>query len=377
MAFFYYVLSFLIIINVIVFVHEYGHFQAARRAGVKVSTFSIGMGPEIFGYTDKQGTRWIFSALPVGGYVMMLGDGDISSTTEDKKSLKNLSEEEKKKSFYAKSNWEKIWIAFCGPLFNYIYAFMVVLVMSFFYGIPNYSPIIQDVKPGSPAEIAGMQKGDKVLFVDDKKVEQFRDISIGIVCSDSDTINFTIERNGEQQMISVRPAIEETKKPWGSSKKRKIVGIMRGEPEFIKKDFIDSVATAFRTCWNSTVEMFCVFERLFSGKSSIDNFGGIVQMGKVAGDLSKSGHFAQLIMFTVMLSLNLGFINLFPLPVLDGGRILICFLEEITGKKLNEKLQEYLMFICMLLLIFLMLVTTVNDVLNIEWVGKFVSGFMR
>ena len=134
MSFFYYFLSFFLIINVIVFVHEYGHFQAARKMGVKVSTFSLGMGPELFGFTDKRGTRWTFSALPIGGYVMMLGDGDASSMTEDKESLKELSEEEKKKSFYAKSNWAKMWIAFCGPFFNYIYAFVVIVFMSLFYG---------------------------------------------------------------------------------------------------------------------------------------------------------------------------------------------------------------------------------------------------
>lgn len=372
MSFVYYFLSFFLIINVIVFVHEYGHFQAARKMGVKVSTFSLGMGPELFGFTDKHGTRWIFSALPIGGYVMMLGDGDASSMTEDKESLKGLSEEEKKQSFYAKSNWAKIWIAFCGPFFNYIYAFVVIVFMSFFYGLPNYEPVVSSVKPGSPEELSGIKAGDRVLFVDDKKVENFRDINIGIICSDKERIKFTIERDGVVQNIEVKPEIKETKKPWGTTKKTKIIGINRGEPVYIKSGLFDSIKIAFIDCWNATVEMCGLFSRLFSGKTSIDNFGGIVQITKVAGDLSKSGNFARLIMFTVMLSLNLGFINLFPLPVLDGGRIFICFVEEISGKKLNEKLQEYLMIACMIFLIFLMLITTVNDILNIEAVSNFI-----
>ena len=372
MNFIYYFLSFFLIINVIVFVHEYGHFQAARKMGVKVSTFSLGMGPELFGFEDKHGTRWIFSAFPIGGYVMMLGDGDASSMTEDKESLKGLSEEEKKQSFYAKSNWAKIWIAFCGPFFNYIYAFVVVIFLSLFYGFPNYEPIIASVKQGSPAELSGIKSGDRILYVDDQKVERFRDINLGIFCSDSEKVKFTLERNGVIQTIEVKPKIKEEKKPWGTTKKTKVVGITSGAPVYVRSGLMDSVKIALKYCWNSTVEMFSVFSRLFSGKSSIDNFGGIVRMTKEAGDLSKSGNFVQLIMFTVMLSLNLGFINLFPLPVLDGGRIFICFIEEITGKKLNEKLQEYLMIGCMIFLIFLMLITTVNDILNIETVSKFI-----
>lgn len=373
MTVFYYLLS-ILFINIIVFVHEYGHFQAARRMGVKVVKFSFGMGPELFGYTDKQGTRWMLSAFPVGGYVMMLGDGDISSMTEDKEAIEKLSEEEKKQSSYAVSNWAQMWIAFCGPFFNYIYAFVVIVGMSFFYGLPNYEPIISDVLKDSPAAVAGIKAGDRVLFVDDKKVEKFRDINIGILSSDNEKIKFTIDRQGEIRSFDIKPEIKETKKPWGTIKKTKIVGVMRSDPIFVKKGFVDSVITGFKDCWNATVEMCGMFSRLFTGKVSIDNFGGIVQMTKVAGE---SGSFAQLIMFTVMISLNLGFVNLFPFPVLDGGRILICFVEQITGRKLNEKFLEYLMTVCVLFLIFLMLITTVNDILNIEAVNKFISGFTR
>lgn len=372
MSFIYYFLSFFLIINVIVFVHEYGHFQAARKMGVKVSTFSLGMGPELFGFSDKYGTRWIFSAFPIGGYVMMLGDGDASSMTEDKKSLEGLSEEEKKKSFYAKSNWAKMWIAFCGPFFNYIYAFVVIVCMSLFYGLPNYEPVVSSVKQGSPAELSGIKAGDRILFVDDKKVEKFRDISVEIFRSDREKIKFTLDRGGTVYNIEVKPEIKKTKKPWGTTKKTKLIGIVRGDPVYIKSGLLDSIRIALKDCWNTTVEMCSIFSRLFAGKTSIDNFGGIVQMTKVAGDLSKSGNFAQLVMFTVMLSLNLGFINLFPLPVLDGGRIFICFIEQISGKKLNERLQEYLMVACMIFLIFLMLITTVNDILNIEAVSNFI-----
>ncbi|MDR1334313.1 MAG: site-2 protease family protein [Holosporaceae bacterium] len=386
MSILYYILSFFVIINIIVFVHEYGHFLAAKRVGVKVSKFSIGIGPEIFGFDDKHGTHWCFSLLPVGGYVMMLGDGDIASSTEDEESLAGLSEEEKQQSFLAKNNWEKMLIMFCGPFFNYIYAFVVIFFMSILYGTPTYEPVVGKVLKDSPAEKAGILEGDRIISVDDQKVEKYRDIILKIMDNESGKIKFLVERIGTQQEIFVTPEIKEEKESVDATKKTgiikklidrrgktKLIGIGSGAPTFERKSIIEAVQLAFYECINTTKEMCSVFSKLFAGKKSFNDFGGIVRMAEVAGDLSKSGNFALLIMFTVTLSLNLGFINLFPLPVLDGGRILISFVEEVTGKKLNKTLQEYVMMACAILLIFLMLLTTINDVLRIEVVSKFVS----
>jgi regulator of sigma E protease len=359
-----------------VFVHEYGHFLAAKQIGVKVTTFSLGIGPEIFGVEDKHGTRWCFSWLPIGGYVMMLGDGDVASVTEDDESLENLSEEEKKQSFLMKSNWEKMWVAFCGPLFNYIYAFVVMAGMSFFYGVPTYEPIIGEVAKDSPAEKAGIRPGDRIISVDDHVVEKYREVVLQIADNELGQVSFLVERDGAQQKILIIPQIKETKRILGGIKKTKMVGIRPSDPVFVKKPFLGSLELALHECIYSTREMCSMFTKLFAGKKSIDDFGGIVRMAEVAGDLSKKGNFALLILFTVTLSLNLGFINLFPLPVLDGGKILISFLEEVTRKKLNKKLQEYIMIACAVLLIFLMLITTVNDILHIKMVNKFVSSII-
>jgi regulator of sigma E protease len=371
-----YFLSFFVIINIIVFVHELGHFLAAKHVGVKVSTFSIGIGPEIFGFNDKHGTRWCFSLFPIGGYVMMLGDGDIASSTEDEESLKDLSEEDKQQSFLRKSNWEKMLIAFCGPFFNYIYAFVVIFFMGVLYGTPVYEPVVGKVLKDSPAEKAGIATGDRIISVDGCEVEKYRDITLKISENESGEVKLLIDRNGEHREICVVPEIKEVKKVVGGIRKTKIVGIGSGEPVFKRKNVLDAIQLAFSECFRATKEMCSVFSKLFSGKKTIDDFGGIVRMAEVAGDLSRTGNFALLIMFTVTLSLNLGFINLFPLPVLDGGRILISFIEEVIGKKLNKTLQEYVMTACAILLISLMLLTTVNDVLRIEAVNRFVSSVM-
>ncbi|MDR3187084.1 MAG: RIP metalloprotease RseP [Holosporaceae bacterium] len=377
MAILYYLFSFLVTINIIVVVHEYGHYLAAKKIGVKVVTFSIGMGPEIFGWNDKHGTRWCFSLLPVGGYVMMLGDGDAASATEDKELLEKLAPEEKRFSFSEKSNWEKMCISFCGPFFNYIYAFVVVIAMSFFHGLPSYPPVIGDVQKGSPAEKHGLLAGDRIISMDGEEISKYRDVAIKVTEKESGSIDFVIKRNGKLLNVSIVPEIKETKSIMGEPKKTKLIGIRSGKPIFERKSLWDSLKLGFSTCVSATGEMFMMFGKLFSGQKSLDDFGGVVHMASVAGDLSQSGNFALLIMFTVTLSLNLGFINLFPLPILDGGRILICLIEEIIRKKLNEKLQERIMIVCAALLIFLMLITTVNDILRIEAVNKLVSSFVE
>ncbi|MDR2794837.1 MAG: RIP metalloprotease [Holosporaceae bacterium] len=374
MDYLYYLIAFFAVINVIVFVHELGHYLAAKRVGVQITTFSIGMGPEIFGFNDKNGTRWRFSLLPIGGYVMMLGDADASSTTVDTEALKELSEEEKQKSIICKSNWEKILISFGGPFFNYLYAFVVLFIMGISFGVPNQcAPIISEVLKDAPAATAGFVAGDKIISLDGKKVEKFRDVLGTIANSDKSEFTFEIDRNGQLTTIVVAPKITEKKKLIGGVRKTKIIGIKCEKPVFERISVFQSLKNATKECISLTQEMFFMLSRLFSGKKSLDDFGGVVHMASVAGDMAKTGNFAVLIFFTVTLSLNLGFINLFPMPVLDGGRIFICFIEQITKRKLNEKFLEYIMIVCALLLILLMSATTINDILRIEAVDKFVS----
>jgi regulator of sigma E protease len=362
---------------VIVFTHEYGHFLAAKKVGVAITRFSIGIGPEIFGKTDKHGTRWCLSLFPIGGYVMMLGDEDISSTMASEESCKDLSKEEKKKSFHYKSNWEKILIAFCGPLFNYIYAFVVLFFMSIFNGIPTYEPVIGGIQEGSPAERCGLKTGDRVLAVAGKRVEGFREITTQIAEIESPKITFQIVRDGKQQEVDIAIERKETRNLIGRIKKTKVVGIKSGKPIFVKKGVFESLATAANECIRATAEMMTIFPKLFAGKKSLDDFGGVIRIAEVVADLSKGGSIALLVMFTVSLSINLGFINLFPLPILDGGTILLSALEQITGRKINKRFLEYVMMVCAFLLISLMVLMTVNDALRLDVIKKFVLSIME
>lgn len=365
--------AFFFVINIIVFVHEYGHYIAAIKTGVAVKKFSLGMGPEVCGITDKRGTRWCLSAFPVGGYVMMLGDGDIASTTEDLEEHNSLSEEDKAKSFITQTNWKKMLVAFGGPFFNYLYSFLMIVCVAVSAGAPIVHPIIGKVVDQSPAQKSGIMSGDKVISVNGIAVKKYREILIAISESEQENVVFDIQRGDKNVQISLTPEIRE-KKRLLSTKKTKFIGIGAVEPVFIKKGFGEAIVYAFRECVDFTKEMVRMISHLFSGKQSIDDFGGIVYMASIAGDLLKSGQFALLLMFSVSISLNLGFLNLFPLPVLDGGRILISFLEQISGRKVHEKLLEYIMGICAIFLIGLMLLTIINDVLRIEAVAKFLSG---
>jgi regulator of sigma E protease len=369
----YYVVSFLVIINVIVFVHEMGHYLAARKIGAKVVKFSIGMGPELCGFDDKNGTRWCFSMLPIGGFVMMLGDGDISSTTTDDELVEQLPQEERSQVLANKSNFEKMLVAFCGPLANYLYAFLVIVALCVSSGVPVHEPVIGSVMPGCAAERTGIMSGDRVLSVDNQKVEKYIDIVRAIHDSENEKIHFVIERGGKQLSIDVVPDLIEKKKVFGKGKKIKQIGIKSAEPILIKKTFTESIGYAFGECWSSTKEILGALGSLFKAKRGIDDFGGVVHMASVAGDIAKGGNFILLIMFTVTLSLNLGLLNLLPLPVLDGGTILIVFIEQIFKRKLNKKFQEYIMTGCAIFFMCIMGIVIINDILRIECVSSFVS----
>lgn len=369
----YYILSFLIIINLIVFVHEFGHYLAARSIGVEVTTFSIGMGPEICGFTDKHGTRWCFSLIPVGGYVMVLGDDDPSSTIESEEVKEKLTAAQRKRSIFSKNNWEKMFFAFAGPFANYVYAFVVTIFMAMSIGVPKYDTTVGEVLKDSAAEKAGFLAGDRIIAVNGENVARFRDVLIKISNSDSETVSFAVERGGEILLFDVKPDIKEQKKTMGGTRKVRMVGIKSGKPVFESMSLVPAISRAFTDCWNATKEMTVMLERLFLGKKSLDDFGGVVRMASVAGDLSKEGNFAMLVMFTIMLSLNLGFINLFPMPVLDGGRILIALIEEIAHRKIKPSILENIMVVCAVILILLMIATTVNDILRLESVSNFIS----
>lgn len=373
----YYIISFILVITVVVFFHELGHYLAARKCGVKVVKFSIGMGPELFGFNDKNGTRWIFSLIPIGGYVMMLGDSDISSSKANEEAIKKLSKEEKNMTLEAKSNWQKMFISFCGPFANFVYAFIVMCAVFVFCGIPSGRPEIIKVIHESPAHIAGLQVGDEILEINGSEIKKDIQVPKLINSAKSEYIEVKVNRNGNSIFLKVKPEIKQIKSAFGSVRQAKTIGVAFGINKYEKTSIANAIQESFSSCVDMTIGILRAFGQLFSGKQSLDNLGGFIQMASISGEIAKTGNIVALIMFTVTLSINLGIINLFPLPVVDGGNIVIAFIEQIIRRPINKRIMDVILNFGIVFLVGLMLFTTINDISRIGFVKKILNAILH
>ena len=361
----YYVVPFVVLLGVLVFVHEFGHFIVARKLGVNVSAFSVGFGKELWSVTDKQGTVWKLSAIPLGGYCQFLGDADESSSTSEV-DLSKYSEEEKKHLFATQKPIKKLAIAIAGPLFNYLFAFLVFFGLFFFIGSYDIPPVVSEVIDNSPAQKAGIMAEDLVLEINDNEVKDWSDISREVSISNN-VVKLLIERNGEKikidvPLVDMEYAFDETEKPI----KRRMIGI-KGEAKRFKDvnnnfDFFLSVKKAALEIYNVTDMTLRGVGQIIKGERSSDDIGGIIRIAEMSGDISKSRGFWDFISFMALLSINLGLINLFPIPLLDGGPVVIYLLEIVSRRELNAKIKDYLLKLGVAFILFLMVFATWNDI---------------
>ena len=361
----YYVVPFLILLGILVFVHEFGHFIVARKSGVAVSAFSIGFGKELWSKTDKQGTVWKISAIPLGGYCQFLGDADASSSTSDV-DLSKYSEEEQKHLFFTQKPEKKLLIAFAGPLFNYLFAFVVYFGLFFFLGSYDIPPVVSGVIENSPAERAGIMVDDQILEINGTKIEHWNDISKEVSAA-IDSVQLKIQRNEEILEMNVPLevidyAFDENEEPI----KRKMLGI-KGDAQYfhVVKDnfhFGSSVVRAATEIYNITDLTLRGVGQMLLGKRSGEDVGGIIRIAEMSGDISKKRGLWNFLSFMALLSVNLGLINLFPIPLLDGGHVIIYLLEIISRRELNAKIKDYLFKVGLGLILFLMVFATWNDV---------------
>lgn len=361
----YYVVPFLILLGILVFVHEFGHFIVARKLGVSVSAFSIGFGRDLWSKQDSHGTTWKISAIPLGGYCQFLGDADESSSTADV-DLSKYSEEEQKHLFATQKPIKKLTIAFAGPFFNYLFAFVVYFGLFFFVGSYDIPPIVSGVIENSPAQKAGVLVDDQILEINGHQIKEWYDISREVSAS-IDNVNIKIQR-GEQIIDLVLPleemeySVEEDQEPM----KRKIIGIKGEASRFhsVKDNFHfkTSLTKAFMEVYNITDLTIRGIGQMLTGKRSGDEVGGIIRIAEMSGDISKKRGLWNFLSFMALLSVNLGLINLFPIPLLDGGHVVIYLLEIITRRELNAKIKDYLFKIGLGFILFLMIFATWNDI---------------
>lgn len=450
-----YGVTFMFVLGLLVFVHEWGHYIVARLCGVRVEVFSIGFGKEIFGWTAKSGTRWKISLFPLGGYVKMFGDSDPASAghtdevTSDTGEKRTMTDSEKSEAFFSKPVWKRALIVFAGPGINYLFAIIVLAVLYMFVGRPITPPVVSGVEIGSAADRAQLMPHDVIKTINGKEIDSFDDVRRKAMLTLDEPIVFGIERAGQVMEISATPdkitdtdrfgfahergylgligpangidiakitSIDGKETKGDVAKTQKILSQKLGqdivistsvanaaqsanEPskirvnppkdinkfevvttndkqqialflgqkpgdEVIKYNPISAVGVAVGETYRITAETLKAIGQMFMGTRSTKELGGIIRIGAMAGDMAERGYVA-LIVFTALLSINLGMINLFPIPMLDGGHLMFYAIEAVRGKPVSEKAMEYAFRFGLVILVTLMVFSNVNDVLQL------------
>lgn len=362
----YYVVPFIVLLGILVFVHEFGHYIVAKLSGVQVEAFSIGFGKQLWGFTDKSGTRWKISAIPLGGYCQFLGDGDETSTTSQ---AKELTDEQKKKAFAYQSPFKKLLISLAGPGANYLFAILIFASIFYFIGKIDFPPVVGEVIPGGAAEQAGIKAKDKIISVNGKKVESFEDVRREVELNTKDKVSVELIRDGKNIILSfplkkvensTDKLLEKTDKPMLGVRSVNIIEVQQTDMSLLA-----SLRDATKEVWNITDMTLRGVGQMISGKRSSDEVGGVIRIAEMSGDITREQGVLSLFIFMALLSVNLGLINLFPVPLLDGGHVVIYLIEIGTGREINERIKNGLFKVGFALLISLMIFATWNDVVRL------------
>ncbi len=359
-----YIIPFIILITIVVFIHEYGHYYFARRYGVGVTDFSIGFGKEIFGFNDKKGTRWKFCLIPLGGYVKFFGDRNVFSQAEQEELLKKYNKKDQEKLFITKPLYQRTLIVAGGPLANFLLAIVIFSLIYMFVG-KDFTPAkIEEVSIESPAEKAGFKKNDIITFIDGNKVQSILEVSMLINTSSSEKISIKILRNQKELTLFAEPNIVDGKDAFGNSIKKRVIGIKIApvNNEFNKQKLgpTKAIYYSFKEIWFVTTTTMKFIGSLFQGKGDTSQLGGPIKIAKISGQVME---FGLLAFFSTVayISISLGLINLFPIPLLDGGHLMFYLFEKILGRPLKQSTQEGFFRIGLFLLLSLMIFTTFND----------------
>jgi len=351
-------LAFILVLGPLVFVHEYGHYIVGRWCGVKADAFSIGFGRKLVGWTDKRGTEWKIGWLPLGGYVQFAGDRDaVSQPDADWQSLPDA---ERSHSFPAQPVWKRALIVAAGPFTNFLFAIAIFAAFNLAYGVPTTPPVIAGVQPQSAAAEAGLREGDRITAIDGRAMETFDDIRIAVAFDLGKPIDLAVERGGEQRTISLRPRIVSETDRFGNTSERAIIGIMPGAPTLTPAGPLASIEAGAKQTWDMVRLTGEVLGQFVTGQRSVKDMGGPLRIAKQSGEVATLGPVA-LISFIAFVSINLGFINLLPLPMLDGGHLLFYGYEAIRRRPAPPQAQEWAFRFGFAAIVTLMLVVTFND----------------
>ena len=359
-----YIIPFVVLILVVVFIHEYGHYYFAKKYGVGVTDFSFGFGKELFGWNDKSGTRWKICWIPLGGYVKFFGDRNVFSQADQEKIVNKYSLEDQKKLFVLKPLYQRTIIVAAGPFANFLLAVAIFLSIYMFVGKDFTPAMINEVQNESPAQVAGLKKNDVILEIDGNKVKSILDVSKLIIMSTSEFIDFKVSRFENELILKVKPNVVDAEDNIGNKVKKRMVGIklspFNNEINHVKLGPAKALYYSLSEVYFVSISSLKYLGSIITGSGDSSQLGGPIRIAKITGQVAEFG-FIPFLSMMAYISISLGLINLFPIPLLDGGHLMFYGFEKILGRPLSQKTQEGFFRIGMFLLLFLMFFATFND----------------
>jgi regulator of sigma E protease len=362
-----YVVPFLFVLTIVVFFHELGHFLVARLYRIRVLVISLGFGPELAGFTDRTGTRWKLSAVPLGGYVKFFGD-DNAASVPDSDSLAQMSEEERKQTFPAQPVGARAAVVVAGPLANFVLAIAIFAGIFMLYGKQSTSPRVDSIQAASAAEAAGFVAGDLVLSIDGRRIDSFSDMQRIISTSAGQSLEVAVDRGGQVVTLKATPALKEIKDNFGNVHRIGVLGITRsmapGDVRTEKSPPLTALRLGVEETWFVIERTLSYIGGVIVGREATDQLGGPIRIAQVSGQVATAG-FVALLHLAAVLSVSIGLLNLFPVPLLDGGHLLFYGIEAVRGKPLSERAQELGFRIGFAIVVMLMIFATFNDILHL------------
>ena len=358
-----YVVPFLFVLTIVVFFHELGHFLVARWCGVRVLTFSIGFGPELLGFNDRHGTRWKLSAIPLGGYVKFFGDENAASVP-DSETISQMSEEERRESFFFKPVPQRAAIVAAGPIANFLLAIVIFAGVFTFYGKQATPARVETVQPSSAAQAAGFKPADLIVSINGKKIETFTDMQRVVSASAGEALDIEVDRGGARLRLKATPALTELKDNFGNVHRIGVLGITGAREPPVRVDPLTAVKLGVEETWFVVERTLSYIGGVVTGRESADQLGGPIRIAQVSGQVATAG-FVALIHLAAVLSISIGLLNLFPIPLLDGGHLLFYAIEAVRGRPLSDRAQEVGFRIGLAIVLLLMIFATFNDILHL------------
>lgn len=366
-SFFWMIVFFILAVFPLVVLHELGHYWVGRWFGIKAEVFSIGFGKRITGWTDKHGTRWQVSWIPLGGYVRFAGD--MSPAGQSDPEWLNLPAAERNKTFQSKRLWQRALVVVAGPAANFLFAIAMLAGLFALYGEPRIAPEVGAFTPTSAAKAAGMQVGDRIVSINDEAIEKFEDIGLIVQVRANQPTVFVVEREGGRQALTVTPRLETVEDMTGTKMQTGRIGIAPAKIERVRLSVLELPAASVRFTVQSVQTMVRALGQIIIGDRPVNELGGPVKMAATSEKVAALG-FVSFLFFMAMVSINLGFINLLPIPTLDGGHLAFYAVEAVQRKPVGPMAQEWAYRSGLFVLLAFMLFVTINDLAGLGLFGR-------